>query len=78
MCLTLDALKELASQLFGPVPLIFETLPDRTKSAIRGKEYWYLLPSHFAIKWIFHCLELVLGSMLADADVVSEQMDLSN
>lgn len=32
-----DALKELAYQLVGPAPLIFETLLDRNKNAIRGK-----------------------------------------
>lgn len=32
-----DALKELAYQLIGPAPLVFETLLDRNKNAIRGK-----------------------------------------
>lgn len=32
-----DALKELAYQLIGPGPLIFETLLDHNKNAIREK-----------------------------------------
>ena len=32
-----DALKELAYQLIGPAPLIFETLLDHNRNAIRGK-----------------------------------------
>jgi len=52
-----DALKELACQLIGPAPLIFETFLDHNKNAIRGEivDIFHHLssPSNgFSIAWI--------------------------